>query len=603
MISWHYIITGALLLLLFLLWKEITRENKLRLAWRLAASMFAVASLTGMAWPIAGNTDKNAAPASKEAVLITGGFSQGSVEKFLETGGENIPVYTTDLSVPDRLENLRATFVADASFFSGQDAPGIIHIFGNGLHESELQLLNPVPVTFHFPVPGPAISSVNWARKIKAGEKFSIQGTFDNPSAAEVKLFLRGLNVVSDSITARANSIQDFELHAIPKHTGRAVYALLAVSGRDTLENEPVPFEVEAPGTLKILMLASSPGFENKFLKNWLSEHGYSLTIRTSISKNKYDRQFLNTPKAPVDRLTPSYIDQFDIIIGNTGELTSISKPELEMIRSQVGRKGTGLIIMTDSAENRHTFYSRPFPLIEAKHGTQQSFVLRREDSVGKSFALTVENPVCIRYEEGTQVLLRDGQSNIFASSCLYGSGKIIITMLNNTYSLVLSGNRGDYESLWSLLLQKAARQTDAGTDWYTSPAFSYPGEPTQLHLETTVDSLPQGQAGESAVYLKQNPLLPFEWQGTCWPVQTGWQPIVSPQGPIYWWYVYQPGDWDKLLARQKINDTKKYMSALAGRVNLVAGANKEDMLHKLKLYFFLVFIFCCGFLWIEQKI
>ena len=306
MISWyHIIIIGACLLLLFLLWNEIVRENRSRVVWRVIASVVAVASLTGMALLMVDKRD-TPGPVPGEVVLVTAGFHPDSLKNFFEREGKNIPVYATGQPELHQLQNILATLITDVSFFSGEHAPGVVHVFGNGLTADELQLLNPVPISVHFPNLAPVIHSVHWTKKIHTGEYLIVQGMFDNHSPKEVKLFLRGLNTTVDSAVVPANSLHDFELQTVPKLTGRAVYALIAVSGKDTLENEPVPVEVEPVDKLNILMLASSPGFENKFLKTWLSQHGYAITTLTAISKNKYDRQFLNTPKATFGRISAS---------------------------------------------------------------------------------------------------------------------------------------------------------------------------------------------------------------------------------------------------------------------------------------------------------
>jgi hypothetical protein len=585
----------AALLLSFLFWKEIARENKLRFVWRLLASALCVVSLLCMALPFANKITVNADERSMEAVLLTEGFHQDSLTNFLKE--KKLPVYTTNAGLYQS-----AHIITSLDFFSAQHK-NVIHIFGNGLNKDELKLLDQTPVLFHPSKPEPAIITVNWSQKIKVGEKLFIQGRFNNTSSKKVTLFLKGLNTIADSASIPANQIQDFELAAIPKHIGRAVYSLIAVSGNDTLKNEPIPFETISPATLKILILASSPGFENKFLKNWLSQHGYELTIRTTVSKNKVDRQFLNTPRTPGNPVNAAYLDKFDMVIADLNELTSTSKPELEAIRSQVEQKGLGLIVKSDSSENKPAFYSKPFPLFRTKNNTQQSFTIRDTDSATGRFKLNIENPVCIRYQPGTQVLLQDDKSNIYVSSSMYGSGKIISTSFDNTYSLVLSGNSNEYESLWSLILQKASRKITSPEDWWVSPAFVYANQPVQLNLETTHAGIAQGQAGESAVYLRQNPLLPFQWQGNYWPTVEGWHPSIQSQGATYWWYVYKPGEWKNLFSFQTTNDTKKYMSEHPYNAAALQASPPGNSIQSLKICLFLVFIFCCGFLWIERKI
>ena len=126
---------------------------------------------------------------------------------------------------------------------------------------------------------------------------------------------------------------------------------------------------------------------------------------------------------------------------------------------------------------------------------------------------------------------------------------------------------------------------------------------PLQLHLETNRDGLPQAQAGEDVISLKQNQILPFKWQGVYWPLRAGWQSMLSGQSLRYWSYIYNTGEWDKLVAAEKINDTKKYMSHHPIVSLQTSTLYKEDWMRRLKIYFLLAFILCCGFLWVERKI
>jgi hypothetical protein len=41
-------------------------------------------------------------------------------------------------------------------------------------------------------------------------------------------------------------------------------------------------------------MLSASPDFESKFLKNWLSENGYAVALRSAISKDKFNSEYIN---------------------------------------------------------------------------------------------------------------------------------------------------------------------------------------------------------------------------------------------------------------------------------------------------------------------
>ena len=97
-------------------------------------------------------------------------------------------------------------------------------------------------------------------------------------------------------------------------------------------------------------------------------------------------------------------------------------------------------------AENKHAFYSHFFPVKVLEKDKESVLQLRNATADSSSYQLKVSNPVSINYTTGTQILLRDAQSNIYAASILYGSGKIIATTLPNTYSIALAGNKISYQ-------------------------------------------------------------------------------------------------------------------------------------------------------------
>ena len=57
----------------------------------------------------------------------------------------------------------------------------------------------------------------------------------------------------------------------------RASYDSLFSRVKNTLEKDPLPVQVTETDPLKILILSSTPDFENRFLNNRLSKKGYEI--------------------------------------------------------------------------------------------------------------------------------------------------------------------------------------------------------------------------------------------------------------------------------------------------------------------------------------
>jgi hypothetical protein len=155
-----------------------------------------------------------------------------------------------------------------------------------------LLLLKGQQIIFH---PSPVVTgmgSVNWKQQLRKGEVLYVQGTFVNVEASPVTLLLNGFNSIVDSVVIPAQQTKPFLLRTIPKQNGKAVFPIVALRGKDTLEKEPVPVEIVQSNGLKIMILAASPDFENKFLKDWLSQNGYTVVSKTNISTNNLTGPF-----------------------------------------------------------------------------------------------------------------------------------------------------------------------------------------------------------------------------------------------------------------------------------------------------------------------
>jgi len=159
---WNLIvITLCLLLLLFLIWKEVKRSNKSWLGARVVASVFAVISLACLALPVSINQQqKKNTPAI--AILLTEGFDKDSVIKMVNDHQE-AKVFTANKN----MNAFNATYITDVTFLKEFSA---VHVFGYGLDENEVRLLKDIAVVFHPALIKNYITSIDWTQKLTSGE-------------------------------------------------------------------------------------------------------------------------------------------------------------------------------------------------------------------------------------------------------------------------------------------------------------------------------------------------------------------------------------------------------------------------------------------------
>ena len=365
MIDWKYIAAMlCIFLLLFLIIKEGKRKKKSHLLWRMFATVTAVTSLACLAFPITYTTRGNGTT-NNEAIILTAGYSPDSVHKFLSNNNSQLPVITLDKNIDDKHE-FNVSYVPDIQLLAaGYKNINTFHIFGFGLNKEELATLYGTAILFHPNHLSSGITSVSWTSHLQPGEKLMVQGMYNNASSAKAKLVISRFNTALDSAYIGSNKKEAFSLTVLPKAEGRSTYSIAAVTNNDTVEKETIPAEVEQGKKIRVLMLSSSPDFDAKFLKNNLSDKGYSVAARTIISKNKYASDYVNMPAVSLENINASVLNKFDILIADATALSSLSKSEGTMIQSQIAQKNMGLVIKCDSSVSS-SFFSALFPVSQS---------------------------------------------------------------------------------------------------------------------------------------------------------------------------------------------------------------------------------------------
>jgi primosomal replication protein N len=585
-----YILLISIMCMAFLSWREFHRANKANLTLRLAASLMALTALYFIARPL---SFQRPLGQNKEysAVLLTPGFQTDSL-----TPLHNIPLYSTDPGIVSKGKNI--TLVPDLQFFTGPET-GIrkVHIMGEGLESYELESLQSAYLVFH-PKEISGFSAVNWDHSVPSGKELRVQGTYQNRSDQMVKLVLKGLNTTLDSVAVEAAHSQNFTLGTVPKTLGKTLYSLIALSGTDTLANEKIPVLITDQKPLRILMISSSPDFENKFLKRWLYAEKFAIAHRTRISKHKYSTEFLNTAQVNLSTLNPALLKKFDVLVGDMSALSDLSAAESGILRDQISQ-GLGLFITANEPAGKG-FYRQAFNVRESRNPDQKSKILIWNNTrAGKAMSPASGNLEII-VSDTEQALVRDFKNHTLTALKLYGRGSIVLSTLNDTYTWMLSNDSSAYSAYWSFVLSKAARKKEAEQRW-SHPRFASIHEPLTLKLESNPDSLPRAAIENSRLHFAQDRSMLFRWSAEYWPSRSGWQ-SVDPNDEDLPWYIFEKNDWRELKAVRKLRATQEFIQNKNSRLREPKAAAQTYTYAIPPLYFFLLFLLCCGYLWIEAK-
>ena len=598
----------------FLLIAETRRKHKAHLIWRLIASSIAVICFYFLLYPPVYTSEKRAG--TQEINLLTGAGttvetrsdvtksndrnkSRASANTYLSTlKGLS---YSVDHQV--FIENRKAgvRFVSDLEYFlkSNPDVQ-VIHVYGQGLNADQLQLLKGKQLSFHpDPVPD-GLTAINWNGQLSANSELVLQGTYQHSGSENVKLLLEGLGTKLDSVVIKEKGLQTFSLTAIPQQRDKAVFHLIALKGKDTVFKEPIPIEVKASNPVKVLMLASNPDFEYKFLKNWLFEKKYPLVFRSRISKDKYSTDFLNTDVKQLQGLTEGLLKKMDLLIVDEEELAQLSGAERAQIKRAVDN-GLGLFIRLSSVKAVPGFSS----LTET--GRYESEALKNKPlhagfTQGALLSsLPVEQQLFLKAGNNNESLIQEAGGKILVSSQIYGMGRQTLSVLPATYQWLLNGEHGDYAKFWSAMVNKTARSAEAKESWSVSPALPKTGERLNVSISLPQGgTVPQFKAGGLTMSPLQNRELATQWQLNTWGSQAGWNSLhIGDVEDAF--YVYQPSDWQQLQEVQQNLATSKFAQAHPVHAKVV---EKSILLErKLSLWwFFIPFLLSISFLWYETK-
>ncbi|MEO3406768.1 hypothetical protein AAFN85_22820 [Mucilaginibacter sp. CAU 1740] len=588
--NWNILVLGICLAVgIAVLLQEFRRDKKRLLGWRILAVIVAVVALACIAIPVSYQTEISGSGQS-EAVLITDGFNPDSLSIY-----KNIKQFTTDDKIKARYPNV--VLLDELNSISVDSGIIQLHILGDGLSEYELSQLNKLSISFHPEQFKQGVTAVNWNARIKTGDQLQVQGTYKNSSPNKIKLLLEGLGTSLDSAFIKPGATAAFELKNTPKISGKAVYRLLTISGTDTVDHGSIPFRVDNTTPLKVLMLTSSPDFESRFLKNWLSEKGYAVALRSTISKDKFRTEFINMPAISLENISGAVLDKFDLLIGDLSALKAISPQNSSALKTAVTQNGLGVIIRADSTAG-NSWLQSSFKTQSSQGRDTLAYPILLQGNQQPLAALTT-GQFFIKFKDGIQPLVTNTRGHLLAATSLAGNGKLVYSVINNSFSWALSGNKVDYAKLWSALIQQAARKALPAESWDVTTDLPSVSSPVDLQLKSTNATI--ATVGEADLSPNQNPLLPFEYHYQYRPKTTGWQ-LIKAGNATNWWYVYGDDEWQSLRKLKKQADTRRYSISHPHATGVTKPLQKKATILVSKIYAYILLLLACTFLWAEAK-
>ena len=591
---YYGLLAGCLLLglgLVALAWRRPRQRQRVA---RMLAGAVAAGALGLTAFPPL----RHRPAAQAEAILLTQGYAPDTLRQLLRQLGAGTPVWAyEEMEVPARTRPLTSLL----TLVEQRPALRRLHVLGRGLPATELPSLGELPVRLHPGAPLAGFRTALWPATLGLGEFLRVEGSVAALAGSDPAwVVLRAAGTGRDSVRLPTGG-GAFRLRYQPKAAGLATYELLLRRPGQPLTTEPVPVEITPPMRPAVLLLAATPSFEFKFLKNYLAEAHYPVALRTSVSRGLVQTDFVNQPALALDRLTPALLARYQVLVADAATLAALAPAETQALQAAIGGGRLGLITLAEAAPlpraapARADFTVRPRPAAPAALPA-----LSWPDAPGEA---RIPLPAQLQPHPTLRALVTGPNRVLVAASRRVGLGAAVVSTVPETFRWALQGHTPVYASFWNRLLAAAVPPAPAAATWRTGTRWPRPAQPLTLHLAAAFPTAPPtvaplAGAPAARLALRQDTRLP-EWStAQFWPGAAGWHQLRGPGRATHHFYVYPATAWPgpELAERQQ---------AVAQRpARAVALATRTTVAQPWPAgWFFVLFLLAAGYLWLEEKL
>ena len=501
-----------------------------------------------------------------------------------------------------------AVFTNLADVLSHRAGLGNLHVVGWGLDADDWVRLESIPVTFDATALPHGIEQAAWPAQIALGDRLSVDGRVAGPrGASATRVELADPTGIVDS--AAVDSTGAFHLETEPRALGRFRYTL-RLRGAGVAETLGV--QVAPPPEWRVLVLESAPRPETTVLRDWLGRRHGVVAVRSSVSRDRVHREFVNRPATPLDQLTVSLLAQFDIVIIDGRSLAALTNDERALLRRAVDVDGLGVLLVPDTAVTdggAARFADRDFFIdfaLQRRGDVDEQLVrpLWREPGGHEPTAAAVAaEPYALSDRFGTTALIRDGSGHTLAQVAPRGAGRVALSLITGTARWRRSGLADLYAAYWSRLLAATGRPSRNLPRWsIATPGPWIVGRPVAIEAATgdtlTVVLVSGPAGGADSVFLARD--ASGRWRGIYWPRTTGWYSVASDSGPAF--YAQGSGSWMEVRAGERVAASNGAVVAARGGARLPATSLTVPAMPLPLAWAFGLFLVSAGYLWSERR-
>lgn len=569
---WPVILTTLLIWLIFI-WKERLKYPKVTFFVNISIALISLSALALIGLkPLKSDSGK-----PYNAVILT----------------ENYKVQQLD-SLKGLYKTLEIIqYNSEETLFINKQIPERVFLLGDGIPDFDFWQLNGLKTSYLMGPEPKGIIKVTYKTHDIVGNKTHISGRYLNGTNHHKLLLETPSGNAVDSIILSDDTTQDFKLSADLNAPGNFVYQVTERDSTNVLISKyPVPIHVESDRKLKILILNEFPTFETKYLKNYLSNKGHQVLIRTQLTKDRFKYEYFNmTNRVSID-LNKKNLQFFDLMIVDGASYKALFKRKRSVIENAMREDGLGVFIQPNS-----DFFNSNTGLA--------GFNFQKD----KNISTKIENwprvdiltyPQIFKPERSLQTITGSRTKDVAAYKRL-GLGRIGTSVIKNSYELVLNGHSEVYQHIWSSTLESLSKKEVQNGEWSKTSLFSFPNEPMDFTLRTTTDKPLIYADLRDNIPLQQDLHLNSLWKGRTYPIKEGWYKLHVQQDSslVLNYYVADPSDWKSLRSYKTRKTNARYFDNDTSFKPRSEAPKKPINL----LWLFIITIIGMGYLWLEPKL
>ena len=569
---WPILISAIFIWLIFA-WKERVHYGSSKFSIHSGVAFIAILSLVLMAL----RPQIRQKNATQVAAVLTEGYDQAKLDS-LKKANQNLEV---------------SPYTISETIFDTDKIPSSVFILGHGIRSFDLWQLETIPCTYLGGKELIGINQLNYDHHQTVGNRIEFNGTYSNPTKSNRLLLVGPGDRTLDSLMLTDETLQVFKVSTDLTIVGDFTYHLVEKDSLGKVLSKAVlPLTIVEKTPLNILMLNGFPTFESKYLKNYLAETGHQVVVKNQLTTARYKYEYYNMTSKPVIDITQEKLENFDLLIIDTKSLKNLSNRQLNTLITAVRELGLGILIQPEVNyfSNNKLLSSFKFNPDKSKEAVLDA---RPKQNI-KKYLFQFKPDFSVQS-------IHSSDSKIWSAYTRLGLGRIGTTVFRNTFELVLNGHTKTYQGFWSDIIEQISKRKTPSVQWSASHTLAYQNQPYEFEVRTTIPN-PIVESSEGySIPLKRDIHVKSLWRGQIYPRDIGWRQLYLSQDSTseYKYYVTDNLQWTSMTNYNTVKANK----TLFNDTSTPEIFPRTTLKSINPLWFFIIFMLCYGYLWLEPKL